>query len=205
MEKKDLLNEKVIEKISKLSNYIPCELMQPIANAAFDNIMIKHGQAFDLLKDFKEPIFLINPTDFPLFFKLKPYGTDSYLKIYKTKEGVGEFSAEISGKSNKLIELLEGKVDGDSLFFSRELVISGDTQAVVAFRNAIENTQIDVLNDFLSNFDALKEAAMGSALVVGSKISSHLDNLRSFILEPALDKIDELNCKLEEIKNEKNS
>jgi predicted lipid carrier protein YhbT len=130
---------------------------------------------------------------------------ESYLKVFKTQEDAGKVDAIISGNSLKLIDLLEGKTDGDALFFSRELDISGDMEKVVAFRNAIENAQIDVYEDVVSFFEPAKQTAMGAFVGLASKIDKHIDGLRSYILSPAMDKIDELNSKLDEMKNEKNS
>jgi len=41
-----------------------------------------------------------------------------------------------------MIELLEGRADGDALFFSRTLTVEGDMEAVVALRNAIDGSEI---------------------------------------------------------------
>jgi hypothetical protein len=46
------------------------------------------------------------------------------------------------GCADGLIGLLDGAYDGDALFFSRDLVIEGDTAAVLALRNAIEDTAL---------------------------------------------------------------
>jgi predicted lipid carrier protein YhbT len=39
------------------------------------------------------------------------------------------------------MQLLEGKLDGDALFFSRDLVVDGDTEAVVMLRNIIDGAE----------------------------------------------------------------
>jgi len=40
--------------------------------------------------------------------------------------------------------MVDGTYDGDALFFSRDLSIEGDTEAVLALRNAIENADLDL-------------------------------------------------------------
>jgi predicted lipid carrier protein YhbT len=42
-----------------------------------------------------------------------------------------------------LVGMLDGSYDGDALFFSRDLVIEGDTSAVLALRNALDDAEID--------------------------------------------------------------
>ena len=43
-----------------------------------------------------------------------------------------------------LLDLLEGRVDGDTVFFSRDLKITGDTAAIVALRNTLDREDLDV-------------------------------------------------------------
>ena len=46
--------------------------------------------------------------------------------------------------------MLHGVEDGDALFFSREVMIEGDTSAVLAFRNALDAEEIDLTEEFLA-------------------------------------------------------
>ena len=50
-------------------------------------------------------------------------------------------TASIPGSLLTLMQLLEGKLDGDALFFSRDLVVDGDTEAVVMLRNIIDGAE----------------------------------------------------------------
>ena len=54
------------------------------------------------------------------------------------------WDARIAGPLAALIGLVHGAYDGDALFFSRDLVIEGDTAAVLALRNAIDNEELDL-------------------------------------------------------------
>ena len=40
--------------------------------------------------------------------------------------------------------MMHGSLDGDALFFSRDLVIEGDTAAGLALRNAIDDAELDL-------------------------------------------------------------
>jgi len=63
--------------------------------------------------------------------------------------------------------MIDGTYDGDALFFSRDLVIEGDTEAVLALRNAIENAELNPstvlgLPDRISGpFDRATDMALG--------------------------------------------
>ncbi|MEY8120909.1 SCP2 domain-containing protein, partial [Falsihalocynthiibacter sp. BN13B15] len=52
--------------------------------------------------------------------------------------------ANIAGPMSALLGLVHGAFDGDALFFSRDLVIEGNTEAVLALRNAIDDAELDI-------------------------------------------------------------
>ena len=52
--------------------------------------------------------------------------------------------ARIAGPLAALLGMVHGAYDGDALFFSRDLVIEGDTAAVLALRNAIDAAELDL-------------------------------------------------------------
>ncbi len=58
-------------------------------------------------------------------------------------------TASVSGQLGRLIELLDGDVDGDTMFFSRDLSITGDTSAILLLRNALDSEDIDLFDDML--------------------------------------------------------
>jgi O2-independent ubiquinone biosynthesis accessory factor UbiT len=58
-------------------------------------------------------------------------------------------TASVVGKLSQLIELLDGDVDGDTMFFSRDLSITGDTSAILLLRNALDSEDIDLFDDML--------------------------------------------------------
>lgn len=55
--------------------------------------------------------------------------------------------AVIRGRLSAFLAMLHGGVDGDALFFSGELEISGDTAAVLALRNALDDAELDLTEE----------------------------------------------------------
>jgi predicted lipid carrier protein YhbT len=43
--------------------------------------------------------------------------------------------------------LVDGTYDGDALFFSRDIAVDGDIEAVLALRNAVDDASIDLLHE----------------------------------------------------------
>jgi ubiquinone biosynthesis protein UbiJ len=86
-----------------------------------------------------------------------------------------------------LIRLLDGRLDGDALFFSRDLMIEGNMEAVVTLRNAVDGAGIDLLDDLLSVFGPLRGPARlvaGGALSIFARMERDLENLRNAVCAP---------------------
>jgi predicted lipid carrier protein YhbT len=132
----------------------PPALLQPALDAAMARILRRHPQLFERLSDFDAPVYVIDPVDLPLVFILTADAQKPRVVALRDAEGV-DAAASIRGGAMALLELLEGRIDGDALFFSRALVIDGDTEAVVALRNAMDGAEINLINDFTSAFGPL--------------------------------------------------
>jgi predicted lipid carrier protein YhbT len=55
--------------------------------------------------------------------------------------------ARIAGPFVALIGLANGSFDGDALFFSRDITIEGDIEAIVALRNAMDDAGVNLVED----------------------------------------------------------
>ena len=111
--------------------------------------MRRHPGLFERLEDLGARAVLIDPVELPVRFVLRAGGGAPTLTVVGREDAV-DADATIRGPLLGLIDLLEGRLDGDALFFSRVLGIEGDTEAVVALRNAIDDAEIDLLDDLLS-------------------------------------------------------
>ena len=86
--------------------------------------------------------FAIDPVDCPFAFLIAPRAIDGPVRVVRSLDDA-TYDARIAAPLIVLVGLLDGSYDGDALFFSRDLVIEGDTEAVLALRNAIENAGLD--------------------------------------------------------------
>lgn len=165
-------------------------LLQPLLDAAMAAIKRRHPGVFDRLSGLDRPLFLIDPTDLPFAFILDPDPQEPSLRaLNKDDAGDRKTSAVIRGPLMVMIDLLEGRIDGDALFFSRELMIEGDTEAVVALRNAVDGAEIDVVGDMLSligPFAAPARRAAGLAGGIFARAAEDLEALRAAVIAPAM-------------------
>ncbi len=103
-----------------------------------------HAGMFGRLGDHANKRFLIDPTDLPFVFILTPAVDNPSVAVARTAEGL-PYDARIAGPIAALIGLVHGAYDGDALFFSRDLAIEGDVEAVLALRNALDDAELDLV------------------------------------------------------------
>lgn len=137
---------------------LPPFLLQPGLTYALVVIRRRHPDLFDRLSSLDDPSYLIDPVDLPIVFRLSLDPDQPKLSAFRRASEV-KAAATIRGPLMALLDLLQGRVDGDALFFSRELAIEGDTGAVVALRNAMESVEVDLLDDLTSIFGPLRRPA----------------------------------------------
>jgi len=131
----------------------------------------RHPSLFSRLGEQAEKTFLIDPTDLPFAFRLQPHGEAPSLEAVR-REDAGFWDARIGGPLAALLGLVHGVYDGDALFFSRDLVIEGDTEAVLALRNAIDNEEIDLAAEVAALFGPLEHVASAPARRVSSLVGA---------------------------------
>lgn len=112
-------------------------------------LMRRHPGVFKRMRDYSGRSLLIVPDEIGFDFFLKFEGEKSSLTASR-RSATPATDAVIRGALPGLIGLLEGREDGDALFFSRALTIEGDTALVLALRNAVDGAAIDLIEDLCS-------------------------------------------------------
>ncbi len=177
---------------------LPPQLFQPLLHAMMAAIRRRHADLFQRLSGLNAPAVLVDPVDLPLVFVLRLDPQAPALKVLRDP-GEERVTAAVRGPMTTLIGLLEGRIDGDALFFSRDLVIEGDTEAIVALRNALDGAEIDVIADMASVFGPVSGAAErlgrhGRRLI--ETAIQDFEVLRAALLAPAFKRIEAQTVKL---------
>lgn len=123
---------------------VPPMLFNPVMKYAIAAMKRRHPEVFERLRELGDPVYLVDPLDLPFVVLLRPNHNPPTLTVARD-DGHLAATAVIRGPFLVLLDLLEGRVDGDALFFSRELTIEGDTEHVVALRNAVDSADIDLI------------------------------------------------------------
>ncbi|MBY6262622.1 hypothetical protein EI613_11970 [Azospirillum sp. 412522] len=122
----------------------------------------RHPRAFEALREMADARVLIEPVDAPVALLMRVGPDLSLHAVPRGANGVGGGAvgglgeagvadAVVRGPYARLLDLLEGRIDGDALFFRRELTISGDTALILALRNTLDGEEeMDLVADAAS-------------------------------------------------------
>lgn len=124
---------------------VPLTLWQPLLAKAMLTMKNNHPALFKRLQNTNFD-YLIDAYDLPFVFYLQPSLETPLLKAIKRQEKIPA-SATIKGSLENLLSIFEGKIDGDADFFSGNLVIEGNTAAIVQLRNAVDSEDINIIQD----------------------------------------------------------
>ena len=128
--------------VANAASILPLLPLEIIVRRLVANAMAARPSFAERLGEHAGRIFAIDPVDCPFVFLMKPGRGKTELRVMRRKEAAG-YDARIAAPLLVLLGMIDGTYDGDALFFSRDLVIEGDTEAVLALRNAIENAELD--------------------------------------------------------------
>ncbi len=151
---------------------VPLAVIQPILGHIATHVALTRPQLFARLGSHAGKRFLIDPVDLPFVFILTPEAARPNLRAYRRYENPA-YDAGIAGKFMNLLDMIDGRLDGDALFFSRDLRVTGDTEAVVALRNALDDFEGSALDSVAGAFGPLAKPAALAVSAMRSLRSRH--------------------------------
>lgn len=139
---------------ARLMTPLPLAPLRLAAQRVVDSVASRHPALFDRMGEQADKTFLLDPLDLPFCLRLRPRRADPRIDVLRRTDPV-TFDARIAGPFAALLGMLHGALDGDALFFSRDIIVEGDTEAVLALRNALDDAEIDVLAEFTASLGPL--------------------------------------------------
>ena len=125
-------------------SFVPIIAIESVVQRVFTRVIETHPGLFDRLADHASKRYAFLPSDLPIGFLVEP----AVPRISVHRKGRAPASdACMEGELVLLLALLEGRIDGDAVFFSRDLSVSGDMEAMLALRNALDDCEIDLPRD----------------------------------------------------------
>lgn len=132
----------------------PLFAVQPLLARIVTDVAARRPELFTRLGDNCRKRFMIDPRNLPFVLLLQPDPDRPRLRALPRGRQVAH-DVYISGTFLTLLRMIDGQTDGDALFFNRDLVIKGDTEAVVALRNALDNMDATLADDVAASFGVL--------------------------------------------------
>lgn len=123
---------------------VPLPVAEAMTRLVFARLLDRHAGLFDRLGHQAGKSFAFVPTDLPFAFLVEP--ARRAISVRRKHQPL-RADAAASGPFFVLLALLEGRIDGDAAFFWRELSVSGDMEAMLAMRNALDDCSVDLPRD----------------------------------------------------------
>ena len=130
---------------------LACAVVQPILSRVVRRIAGRHPSLFARLGPHQSTDFLIDPVELPFALHLRPDPQALTLRAVP-RDAAPRAGAVIRGRFLLLLELIDAEEDGDAAFFSRDLEVSGDTEAVVRLRNALDDVDGSIAEETAGMF-----------------------------------------------------
>lgn len=137
----------VVSTTARLS----CLIVQPVLTRVVRRIAKRHPSLFARLGPHQGTDFVIDPVELPFALHLRP---DPQALVFRAvpRGAAPDAGATIRGKFMLLLELVDSEEDGDAAFFSRDLEVTGDTEAVVRLRNALDDVDGSIAEETAEMF-----------------------------------------------------
>ena len=115
--------------------------------------------------------FLIDVQDGPVILLMEPAARRITAFTRNRPEPVHDTA--IRGRLSAFLAMLHGVEDGDALFFSGELAIAGDTSAVLALRNALDDAELDLTEELAAQSRPPFDAWLRNASALAARRSGY--------------------------------
>lgn len=131
---------------------LPLAPISALLSALCHDLDKRHPSLRRRLGLYGERRFVLELSDLPLALLLEPAAR----RVTAHQPGqLPVHDARISGRLSAFLGMTHGRFDADALFFSRDLSISGDTEAALALRNAIDDAELDLGAELLARIETL--------------------------------------------------
>lgn len=117
---------------------MPLSLFRRTANLLLRRMHRQHPGVAARLAPIAGTSFFISAAEMPYAIRLE-VAPDGRLGIPASFHDSQDADVRVYGTVDGLLGMLEGERDGDALFFSRELKVEGDTEALLTLRNALDS------------------------------------------------------------------
>jgi predicted lipid carrier protein YhbT len=132
---------------------LPRPMLAALTNGVIQGLSRAHPRLPANLARLDRAVIHIVPTDLPYRFALTVGREPITLRVIDGDAGGAD--AEVAASVATLVDLLEGRMDSDTLFFRRDLTVSGNTTVIVGLRNVLDREEISLGDELAALFGPL--------------------------------------------------
>ena len=130
---------------------VPLFVIQAALDRIVANIHQDRPRLFARMGESSKKSILIDPTDMPFVVRMLPDMETPDMRAFRRGQAP-EADAQIRGTFSGLFKMLDTQLDGDALFFSRDVKVTGDLEVVVALRNSLDDVDGSIATDVAALF-----------------------------------------------------
>jgi predicted lipid carrier protein YhbT len=139
---------------------LPAPALEQLSTLILRAMQRRHPRLFEGLARLPRSVVSIEPTDLPHRFTLGLGRSPFTLTV--SRQATTRADATVKGSLRSLLDMLDGRIDGDTLFFDRAITLTGDASVVMALRNTMDREDLDLERELRSLLGPL-EAPAGRA------------------------------------------
>lgn len=115
--------------------------VETLLTARLRRVARRRPEIFERLGDFQNALFVLAPDAWPVLFTLSPRGDRGVVRVAR-RAAATSATTRVSGSLAALLGLFDGSIDADAAFFSRDIRVEGDIEAIMALHNALEAAEL---------------------------------------------------------------
>jgi len=171
---------------------LPRPVVAGVAAMVMRSLRRKHPRLLPNLARLESATIHILPTDLPYGFELTVGREPIALRIIERQASGAD--ASVAASVATLVDLLEGRIDSDTLFFRRDLLVSGNTAVIVGLRNVLDRDELKLGDEIAAAFGPLGRPSRAAARVLdrlldglGARLAAMHRTLHPSVSEPGPD------------------
>ncbi|WP_200339318.1 ubiquinone anaerobic biosynthesis accessory factor UbiT [Rhodovibrio sodomensis] len=192
--------------IAVLLRPLPTAPLQAALQRLADRLSARHPDVLDRVADIGRARLLLLATDLPWRALVTLERDGARVTVDRHADGPDpQADAAVTGPVERLLACVQGGGDGDAMFFAREIAVTGNTDVLVALRNALDGAELDIAGELAALTGPLQgpaTQALGRAGAVYGRASAGLDAFKADVRAPLQARLDAQAAELAELRTE---
>ena len=185
---------------------LPPGPLQALLQRLADRLSARHPEVLDRVGDVGRARLLLVATDLPWRALITLDGEGAQVALTRRDNASApDAEATVTGPVERLIACAQGGGDGDAMFFAREIEVAGNTDVLVALRNALDGADLDIAGELAALAGPLHRPAAGAMARLADlygRASAGLDAVKADIRAPLQTRLDAQAQEIAELRTE---